>query len=63
MSKAPEYLSPKELAARYGISVSAVNSLIRSGRLPVLEFGPRLRRVDVREAERLLRADVAPART
>lgn len=50
-----EYVSPKELAEMFGISVRAVNALIQDGTIPVLSFGPRIRRINIKEAEQILR--------
>lgn len=52
----PEYVSPRELADRLNVSVLTVNALIADGTLPALTLGPRLRRIDVTEAEQVLRA-------
>jgi excisionase family DNA binding protein len=47
------FLKPTEVAARLGISRSAVYELLRRGRLPHVQLGPRIRRVPARALEEL----------
>jgi excisionase family DNA binding protein len=42
-----EFVTPKQAAEILGISLRKVWVLIREGKLPVLDFGPRSRRIPV----------------
>ena len=52
-----EFVSPKELAARLGISAVTVYRLIKSGRLDaaILDIGSHATRIDLHRAIRALR--------
>ena len=55
MSTTPTYVTPRELADEFGISVQTVRALIKKGTIPAVTLGPRLRRINRHEAEQILR--------
>lgn len=48
------WLSPAQVGERLGISHRLVQDWIREGRLPASRLGPRMLRVHVNDADRLL---------
>lgn len=51
MQDTPDYESPKEFAARWGVHPSTVHRLIRAGTIPAVKLGPRLTRIDPEKAD------------
>ena len=48
------FLKKKEVAERYGISVSSVNNYMRQG-MPYYKIGSKLVRFDIKDVEKWLR--------
>lgn len=46
--------TPQEVAAYFGVSARTITTLIDDGKIPAFKLGPRLYRVDLREAEEAL---------